>query len=235
MDATQLCDNTAELQEKNFDTGSSIGEASIEPLNEHSNLAMELPRTLKYDCGSPDCKSTAYHVIETDCLSELAGTSASLVPSFQESFKKVPFEGEVHKQGMCQIGPKKEGTGCDWESLISDAADLLIFDSPNETEAFKGLVQKSLDPGESFCSSLKLRFPQDDVSDLPKTQLVGPLGSGEQHEMEDPSTQPGEVTEVKEIDQTQDSLASISLNKCMTSNTSEQMENEVGKCISICL
>ncbi|KAK9289250.1 hypothetical protein L1049_017726 [Liquidambar formosana] len=226
MDAARLCDNTAELQEKNFDTGSSIGEASIEPLNEHSNLPMELPRTLKYDCGSPDCKSTAYHVIETDCLSELAGTSASLVPFVQESFKKVPFEGEVHIQGMCQIGPKKEGTGCDWESLISDAADLLIFDSPNETEAFKGLVQKSMDPGESFCSSLKLRFPQDDVSDLPKTQLVGPLGSGEQHEMEDPSTQPGEVTEVKEIDQTQESLASISLNKCMASNTSEQMENE---------
>ncbi|KAF2290145.1 hypothetical protein GH714_003715 [Hevea brasiliensis] len=121
--------------------------------------------------------------------------------------------------GIYQTEQKEEASDCDWENLMSDATGLLIFNSPIDTKAFKGLRQKSLDLGASFSAS---------VDDVHKGG-IDPVDSGEQHEMEYPSTQPGETIVPKEINQIRDNLAANNNpNKCMTSNLSEEMENEVG-------
>ncbi|XP_011030649.1 PREDICTED: protein tesmin/TSO1-like CXC 2 isoform X2 [Populus euphratica] len=221
VDAAQLYHNSAELHE-NFDPGMSIGESSVEPPSEHLKFAIELPQTLKYGwgrpggkygCGSPDGR----YGTQTDMVSESAGTSLSLVPFANGTSHKSSLEGQVHPAGLYKIESKKEATECDWESLISDAADLLIFNSPIDADGFKELFQKSPNPVVGFCTSF---------NELHKTQIVNPFGSGEQNEMGDPSTQPGETIELTQMDPTQDNLAANEdPNKYMTSNASKAVSN----------
>lgn len=228
-DAAQLYDNSAELQE-NFDSGVSIGESSVEPSTEHSKFAIELPGTLKYDCGSPECDPTPHCGTGTGCVLKLAGKSVSLIQYGQEASANGSSEGEVHLSEMCRIDEQK-GVECDWESLISDATDILIFNSPNDSEAFKGLIQKSMDPMTRFCTSVMSQLSQDDIDNVQTMHIVDPVGSGEQHEIDDPSAEHEEGSELQEIDQTQDNPADTNLNKCMSSGTSENMDSEVGTCI----
>lgn len=228
-DAAQLYDNSAELQE-NFDSGVSIGESSVEPSTEHSKFAIELPGTLKYDCGSPECDPTPHCGTGTGCVLKLAGKSVSLIQYGQEASANGSSEGEVHLSEMCRIDEQK-GVECDWESLISDATDILIFNSPNDSEAFKGLIQKSMDPMTRFCTSVMSQLSQDDIDNVQTMHIVDPVGSGEQHEIDDPSAEHEEGSELQEIDRTQDNPADTNLNKCMSSGTSENMDSEVGTCI----
>ncbi|KAG6732840.1 hypothetical protein I3842_01G197200 [Carya illinoinensis] len=225
VDAAQLQDNSAELQE-NFDSEVSLKEASVQPSSEHSKFVIELPCTLKYDCGSPDCGVTLNCDFEVGCMSELVSKSASLIQYGQEASGNGSSEGEVHLSEMCRIGQKKEGMECDWESLISDATGLLIFNSPNNSEAFKGSIQKSTDPRIRFSTSLMPQLHQNDIKNLQTMQIIDPIGSGEQYETDNPSAETGEGNELQEIEQTQDNAAESNLSKGMSSHMREQVESE---------
>ncbi|XVF66634.1 hypothetical protein PTKIN_Ptkin10aG0052600 [Pterospermum kingtungense] len=139
MEAGQLCDSSAELQE-NFDPGLSQREASL-----------ELPQTLSYDCGSPNFPAPWF--IESTC------TSVSIVPFVHEASEKGLSDCQVEVEGICLIEQKRETIGCDWESFISDASELLIFNSPNDSEAFRGVIEKSLDPETRFFPTFISPFP----------------------------------------------------------------------------
>ncbi|KAJ6431475.1 hypothetical protein OIU84_018869 [Salix udensis] len=185
VDAAQLYGNSAEVHDK-FDPGMSIGESSVEPPSEHLKFAVELPQTLKYDCGSPDSRCAT----QMDIVSESADTSLSLVPFANEASQK---------------------------SSLEDAADLLVFNSPIDAEGFKELFQKSPNPVVGFCTSF---------NEVQKTQIVNPFGSGEQNEMGDPSTRPGETIELTQMDPTLDNFAANEdPNKYMISNASKAVSN----------
>ncbi|KAL9364343.1 hypothetical protein Peur_042216 [Populus x canadensis] len=216
VDAAQLYDNSSELQ-GSFDPGVSIREASVEPPSEHLKPAIELPRTLKYDCGTPDSDQTPRCGTQADTVSISDGTIASLVPFTNVASHKDSPEGQVHLAGLYKIESKKEATECDWENFISDSADLLIFNSPIDAEGFKELFQKSPNPVVGFCASF---------SEVQKMQIVNPIGPGEQNEKEDPFTQPGETIELTQMDPTQDNLAANKdPNKYIISNPSKAVSN----------
>ncbi|XP_021828183.1 CRC domain-containing protein TSO1 isoform X2 [Prunus avium] len=219
-DAAQLYINSEELREDCV-PGVSTGEDSVEPSSEHSKFVIELPRNLKYDCGSPDCDPTRCGT-EAHCELEVADLSAPLVPYVQKTSEEGSSNDEGHLQIICQTVQRKEVTGCDWESLISDAADLLIFDSPNGTEAFKGLMQNSLDPVTRFCTSLAPQLTQNDVNDEQNVQVLDIVGSGGQLETEDPSSQYGEASQLERTEQMEGHL-----NHCMVSSQSEKEDNKV--------
>ncbi|CAN1280003.1 CRC domain-containing protein TSO1 [Linum perenne] len=105
-------------------------------------------------------------------MSEAVGASES-VGQFAASQKFQP-----QGLGSYQTQRNKDGAECDWDTLI-DAADLLIFNSPTDTEAFKGAQKPRM-------TSL---VEVDDQTD-----------SLNQPEMEGPSTQPGETLLPKEAD-----------------------------------
>ncbi|KAF9677624.1 hypothetical protein SADUNF_Sadunf08G0127000 [Salix dunnii] len=197
VDAAQLYDNSTELQE-NFDSGVSIRDGSAEPPSEHLKFTIELPRTLKYDCGSPDSDQTPRCGTQADIVSKSAGTIASLAPLTNVASHKDSPEGQVHLAGLYKIDSKKEAIECDWENLISDASDLLIFNSPIDADGFKELFQKSPNPVVGFCNSF---------NEVRKMQIVNPFCPGEQNEKEDPFTQPGETIELTQMDPTHDNLA----------------------------
>ncbi|WCJ23836.1 Tesmin/TSO1-like CXC domain-containing protein [Euphorbia peplus] len=198
LDMAQFYDNSCELKE-NFDPRVSVGEASVVPLNKHVQFATELPQELKYDSGSPESDQTS----RCGPMSELGGISGS------EICGKSVAEGEANLQGIYQCEQKKEATDSDWENLITDAADLLIFNSPIDSEAFQGLMQRSVDPHEVY------------------EMQINSVGSAE-GELDYPSTQPGETVDPNEINRTWESFATTS-NACkgMTSNPSEEPENEM--------
>ncbi|KAK2980633.1 hypothetical protein RJ640_011441 [Escallonia rubra] len=189
-------------QPENFDPRSSIGDASDERSYESSKLEIELSHTLSYDYVNPDCNPSTSCGIENECASE-----------------KGSFGSEMRIEGISQIDQNREATGCDWESLISDAADLLIFDSPNETGPAKGSNQKSFDSVTGFCTSLNI--------DLPKTQASGAVGSSEQPETENICTQPGEAGDLGDRAENHDMFASTSLDNCMAGDLHGKMGDEV--------
>ncbi|KAK8365273.1 hypothetical protein V6Z12_A02G041700 [Gossypium hirsutum] len=162
-DGTKVSTNEeagADAQE-NFDQGVSLGETSFEMPNEPSRIAIGLPQTLKYDCSSPDCDATP-SVIKTTCVSD---TSLAIVPFVQETSEK-GLSDRVEIRDTFQVEQKRDTIGSEWESLISDTSDLLIFNSPNDSEAFRGVIQKSLDP-----SVLISQFSQDDINEACQTTV----------------------------------------------------------------
>lgn len=223
-DASQLYNNSAELQE-NFDPGVSIEEVSVEASSD-SKFAIELPRALKYDCGSPGCDPNPCN-IESNCMTEMASTSVSVVSFVQEASENGASEADVHLQRTCQMEQKNEVAGCDWESLISDTADLLIFNLPNDSEDFKGLMQKSLDAGARY-ASVTPRFLQNDINGELIMEMIDPVGSDHQNGMEHQSTQPGETSILNEINRAQDISSNDDLDECFTADPSENGVTAVG-------
>lgn len=218
-DSTHACHNSSELEE-NADQGISAGDASIEPSSEHTKFSIELPQALKYDSGSP-----GYDPIlcgnEANTPLALPSEAASDVANIQDGSKNDSLERELHLQGICQAEPKIDIQDCDWDNLIADASDLLIFSSPNVTEAFKGLMNKQLEPSRRMSNFMTL-LPQSATNNSRKMHIVNPVASGSEHGNED---HPPEPIPASDTDQTQDNLANVAL---VASNPSEKMDDEVG-------
>ncbi|XP_027361304.1 protein tesmin/TSO1-like CXC 2 [Abrus precatorius] len=217
-DSTRPHHNSGKLQE-NTDKGISVGDSSIELLSEHTKFSVELPQTLKYNCGSPGYDPPLCGD-EANSLLELPGEAASDVAYVQEGCKTDPVEGEVHFQEICQIEPKDEGPDCYWDSLIPNATDMLIFNSPGEAEAFKGLMHKPLDSSIRVCDFMPL-LPQSTIDNGRKIHIVDSVASGSEHEIEDHCSEPITATD---REQTQGNLANVAL---MTSNPNEKANDEL--------
>ncbi|CAK9160673.1 unnamed protein product [Ilex paraguariensis] len=210
--------HTSGEQLENFEPGNSGGEASAEAACECSKLSVELQRTLSNDCNSPNCNSTHCLGTETKCVSELAGTSVPLSPLGQDVLEGGLFGSEVHREHYSEIDHDKEAIGCYGEILMADIADLLVFESPNDTEVFNGTCQKSLDPGTKFCTSL--------INDLQPAQDTGEVGLGEQQRTESLYIQPVEGGNQKEIAETQDMFANTSLSNGVAGGLSEKINDK---------
>ncbi|XP_056844127.1 protein tesmin/TSO1-like CXC 3 [Raphanus sativus] len=52
---------------------------------------------------------------------------------------------ETDLQKMCDDNVKRKSDTPDWETLISDSSDMLIYGSPNDSEAFRCFLQRSSD------------------------------------------------------------------------------------------
>lgn len=100
------------------------------PSNGYSNLES---RKLSYEAVSPDTMNTL----------KMMHSSSSDVPFVDNANGQLRIDTEM--EGMGQLHQDKEATGCDWDSLISDASELLNFDSPRDTVPYKGPGQNTLD------------------------------------------------------------------------------------------
>ncbi|XP_030534563.1 protein tesmin/TSO1-like CXC 2 [Rhodamnia argentea] len=220
-DAAQVAEIESEVQE-NFDILVPIGESSGEPLNEHQEFAIELPQSLKYDCGSPNCNPTPCGIAAACTVSK------SDAPIVEKDFQIDLPDGKSHHE---RISQQKNDTGCGWESLASESTDLLIFSSPNDAAAFRGLMQRSPDVEVGCFASMVSNFPQNEVNDELKKQLLYQLTFDEQHEAEEPSCQPVDSSEQKDTNSLQNGLAISTLGDHTGTYSSVNMDNEVGALI----
>ncbi|RDY12714.1 Protein tesmin/TSO1-like CXC 2, partial [Mucuna pruriens] len=217
-DPTRPHHNSSELQE-NTDKGISVGDASIELSSEHIKFSVELPKALEYGCGSPGYDPPLCGD-EANSLLDLPGEAASDVGYVQEGCKTDSVEGEVHLQEICQMEPKSEGPDCYWDSLIPDAPDMLIFSSPGEAEAFKGLMHKPLDSSIRLSNFMSL-LPHSTINNGRKMHIVDSVASGSEHVIEDHCSEPIIATAT---DQTQDNLANVAF---VTSNPNEKANDQL--------
>uniref|UniRef100_A0A7N0TEP6 CRC domain-containing protein n=1 Tax=Kalanchoe fedtschenkoi TaxID=63787 RepID=A0A7N0TEP6_KALFE len=196
VDVNQLHNCSSELQ-KVSDTLDSVGRAPLEPLHEESDLSIDLSHNLKNDCGSPDSEGKAAR----DEASQSAEAATSSV---------------MLDQGPSISLPAVHETPSGWESLISDGADLLMFDSPNIAAGLKELFKSP--PVEHMGSSFASQFHQDTPDFLKSDPAflvdVGELQNETYHHAE---------TEV--IDCARDDFPST-MTGCMTSHPSENVDDE---------
>ncbi|KAI3459413.1 hypothetical protein Pfo_016076 [Paulownia fortunei] len=209
VDATMKLDD----QKENLDPRAFDCEVAGEPSYECSKLVVEFAENLSYDCVSPNSSLRPSRCLKAKCVAEYACTSSTLVPFVEEASQRGLYRGEMNLEGVSQIDQNKEATSCDWESLISDASNVLVFESPNGTEPYK----KSIDPATSFYTSIK--------NAIQNTHSLGAVVSGGQvgegSEFENFSTQAGEGSEMMENAETHDIVAGSSI-----MNPSEKMDYE---------
>ncbi|KAG7028887.1 CRC domain-containing protein TSO1, partial [Cucurbita argyrosperma subsp. argyrosperma] len=144
----------------------------------HSLSTKEEPQAMKSDSARPDCDQKL-----PDSVTESGEDPALIEPYVHNKSGNGSAEAEANKQ-VVSLTEEREATGYDWESLITEGSDLLIFSSPNGSEAIR-LVQKPLDLVTGFTSK----------------------SSGGQQEIEFLSSQAGEAHELKDMDRAIDSLS----------------------------
>ncbi|KAK4355572.1 hypothetical protein RND71_024543 [Anisodus tanguticus] len=207
--------NNSNKPKESFGSEISVVEAS----HECSKLAVELARSLNYECSdSPSTLPTGG--IRGKSLSDFAGSSVTYVPLVQDIFGKGLLRREVNMDGTNEIDPTKEPSGCEWENMICDATDILIFDSPGDPEAFTKAT------GPNFRSFGFVSNEMQNMQDF--SQVSTSEGGGDGSESEKPSTQPGDETQVKEYSETQNMKPDSSLtNDGMGVGQSEKTDNEM--------
>ncbi|GJV39559.1 tesmin/TSO1-like CXC 2 isoform X2 [Tanacetum coccineum] len=113
---------------------------------------------------------------QTDFNPSDSNTSAMVSKEFERRNLK-GFEATQHG---------KEVTGCDWDSMISDASELLNFNSPSEMVPYKGSGQNTLD-----CTDYKV----DGTDNNPSEQNDGMKDEPENHLTVDSTLNNFEVAE----------------------------------------
>lgn len=175
VDTNKANNATKQLDERNE---SADGEEAAEPSYDCSKFVVDFDKD--YECASPNSNLRPGCGLEAKGMADYACTSSALVPLIREPSERV----EVNMDVSTQIDQNKEATSCDWEHMISDTSDLLVFESPNDRDSYNN----SVDPGTSFYTSIK--------GDMQSLQLIYTVDSGEQvvagNEAENLSTQPGE-------------------------------------------
>lgn len=195
---SQLQENSS-APDGNSDSLSNPAELpSVHPLS-----TKEEPQAMKSDSARPDCDQKL-----PDSVTE-SGEDPALIEPYVHNKSgngSAEVEAEANKQ-VVSLTEEREATGYDWESLITEGSDLLIFSSPNGSEAIR-LVQKPLDLVTGFTSSTLSQIMENDNTNLSKMRIADPIeSSGGQQEIEFLSSQAGEARELKDMDRAIDSLS----------------------------
>ncbi|GLT90545.1 hypothetical protein SLE2022_084710 [Rubroshorea leprosula] len=166
----------------------SVRVATSEPHNEELDLAIELPKTLKYDCGSPDSKLLPSDEAPEDAGVEVAGPQGSSADYHKDKMKErqTSFESEINLRKVCHVKQNEEVEGYDWMKMVSDAADLLNFNSPITGGHSEGQNQKTADSGTLSYISTLLQLPQDPTNEFENVEDGCPGGFCKQSEMGEP-------------------------------------------------
>ncbi|OIV94989.1 hypothetical protein TanjilG_22186 [Lupinus angustifolius] len=176
--------------------------------------AIELPQSLKYNCGSPGYDST-FCIHAANGLLELPKEPALDVTCVQEEGCKTDsVQSESPLRGTCPIDPKSEFPECGWDGLIPDHTDLLIFNSPDEARAFNSLFQKPLDSSTDLMSLL----PQSTVVNIGhNVQFIDSIAPRSELEIENQHSHPIAATETDHVVD----------NAAMNSNPNEKTDDEL--------
>ena len=204
-----------------LNNGSSSKGISSDLLDEQSDLAIELPRTLKYDCGSPDGNLETYDEILKNTSVEVAGQERSPFQRNRDEWeeRQQSFQNERDLRKICRIKRSEESAGCDWVAIVSDVADMLTMDSSIIHENTDGQDRRTADSGTTSFISTILQFPLDNANNLEDAESGDPSGSCKQSELGEQAT-----------DQTSGILSTCLLNKLVVSDSGLKKDDKGEKC-----
>jgi hypothetical protein len=206
---------------------SSEREITIEPPDENSDLVIELPNTLRYDCSSPDGDVVPSDAITTETMPDLVLASFDELLMDDSKGKYHSFKREINLRRICSIEQNEEARS--WVTLVSDDADLLFVDVSTIEEPFEGQDHKSVDPGTMSFVSTVLQLPQDNANDLERAESVGAITSCKPCEVGTQSREMG--GDLKETDPVSTLPSSTLLDKLVVSDSSDELDHEGQKCM----
>ncbi|XP_022955434.1 protein tesmin/TSO1-like CXC 2 [Cucurbita moschata] len=188
-----------------------VNSSAPDDKSESSTKLSSEPQALKSHSSRPDCDrplpDSDDRAVSDPCVENNSGSGSS--------------EAEGNRLVVSQT-EEKEGTSYDWESLITEGADILIFSSPNGSEAIR-LVQKP--------SSTLAQMMENDDANLSRMRIADPIeSSGGQHEIEFSSSRAGEGCELKDMDQAIDDGISFPISS--DSMSREITDEEVARYIA---
>ncbi|XP_021677288.2 protein tesmin/TSO1-like CXC 3 isoform X2 [Hevea brasiliensis] len=204
-------------------SSSSPKDVTAEPLNEHLELAIELPEPLKCDSTSPDKSIVPLDAIRRDTAPEEVDKSNE---------RHCLYESEKNLRKICRIDQSEDEAGGDWVTLISNVADALNFESSiieEHSEEHKLMV----DPGTiSFISNV-LQIPQDSTNDLENGESIVCDDYSEQ-KMGEPGSQSIVLGKKKEADEIPAILSGSLLNKLVVNDAAAEVDVKGKKRESSC-
>ncbi|XP_039045608.1 protein tesmin/TSO1-like CXC 2 isoform X2 [Hibiscus syriacus] len=174
---------------------------SSDLLNVQPDLATEFPRTLKYDCRSPDDNIELHAEILKNTSMEVAGDERSRFQRNRDGWENRQVQ-ERDLRKICRFQHIEKSAGCDWVAALSDVADMLTMNSSVIHENTDGQDQRAADPGTASFMSTIMQFPLDNANKLDIGESGDPSGSCKQNELAEPVT-----------DQTQNILSTCLLDK----------------------
>ncbi|XVF42156.1 hypothetical protein PTKIN_Ptkin01aG0337200 [Pterospermum kingtungense] len=179
-------------------------------LDEQSDLAIQLPRTLKYDCGSPDSNLEPCTQALKSTGVEVAGQERSRIQQDKDEWeeRQQSFQNERDLRKICRIKPSEESAGCDWVAIVSDVADMLTVNSTVMHENTDGQDHIRAQSGTTSFISTVLQFPQENANNLENAESADPSGSCKESELRETVT-----------DQTPGVLSTCVLDKLVVSDS----------------
>ncbi|KAK8994727.1 hypothetical protein V6N11_045800 [Hibiscus sabdariffa] len=180
---------------------------SSDLLNDQLDLATEVPRTLKYDCRSPDDNFESRDEVLKNTSVGVAGEGRSPFQRNRDGWEKRQLQ-ERDLRKICRVDQIEESAGCDWVAVLSDVADKLTMNSSIIHENTDGQDQRTADSGTTSFMSTIMQFPLDNVNNLENADSCDPSGSCNQNESAVPVT-----------DQTHSILSTCPLDKLVVSDS----------------
>ncbi|KAK8532083.1 hypothetical protein V6N12_053532 [Hibiscus sabdariffa] len=156
-------------------------------LNDQLDLATDFPRTLKYDCRSPDGNLEARDEIPKNTSVGVAEEERSPFQRNRDECEKRQF----HKRDLpkkCRVKEIDESAGCDWVAALSDVADMWTMNSFIIQENTDGQDRRKADSGTTSFISTVMQFPLDNANNLENAESGDPSNSCKQNESGEPVT-----------------------------------------------
>ncbi|KAL8100196.1 protein tesmin/TSO1-like CXC 2 isoform X2 [Apium graveolens] len=199
-------DDSSELQ--NFGPVSAVAEPPYFP--------NELSKTLTYKSVNRDSELAVYSAKDTKSIPDLTGSSSALGPPVHIDSRICQIGSEINLEGVSHFGEEKEVSGCDWENLLDDEGNLLIFESPIDSKSLNDPSQKLFEPEMSCGTSL--------LNGLHKSIATQEVDTCQLSETDDLSFQHKE-SNMNEIAENRDLL--VSLSNCEAGDTNEIVDAEL--------
>ncbi|KAK8317698.1 hypothetical protein V6Z12_A13G126500 [Gossypium hirsutum] len=167
---------------------SSSKETSSDQLDKQPNLATDLPRTLKYDCRSPDGDFEPCNEILKKTNVEVAGQERSPFQCNRDKWeeRQQSFQNERDLRKICGIKQSEESAGPDWVAVLSDVADMLTMNSSIIHANTDGRDWRTTNSGTTSFISNILQFPLDKANNSENAEFGDPSGSCKQSESGEP-------------------------------------------------
>ncbi|XP_039045432.1 protein tesmin/TSO1-like CXC 3 isoform X1 [Hibiscus syriacus] len=174
-----------------LDKDSSFKGISCNIFDEKSDLAIELPRTSNYNCGSPDGNLEPCYKLLKKTSPEVAGQERSPFQRNRDEWqeRQRSFESERDLRKIRGIKLSEESAGCGWVAIVSDVADILTVNSANvihENTDGQDLGMEDSDT-TSFISNIP-QIPLDNANNLENVESGDLRVSREQNELGEPVT-----------------------------------------------
>ncbi|XP_022745065.1 protein tesmin/TSO1-like CXC 2 isoform X2 [Durio zibethinus] len=192
---------------------------SSDLLDEQLDLVTELPRTLKYDCGSPDGNLEPCDEMFKNTSVEVAGQERSPFQRNRDEWeeRQQSFQNERDLRKICRIKWSEESAG--GVAIVSDVADMLTMNSSIIHENTDGQDMRTADSGTTSFISTMLQFPLDNANNLENAESGDPSCSCKQSEFGEPVT-----------DQTPGILSTCLLDKLVVSDSGLKKDDKGEKC-----